>query len=150
MDDAPLTPDLDNTLEGSISAPLAILQHQLKEKHQAEIKLHPELANIKGRPDFENLIEVCELKKDILLRGAMLIFCKEFKNFIKNGLAIMLLFLLAIFCIKSSESAFRGRQNYAYFITSWIFLCYLRASFLAIICNYFSFSRPIKPLLYGL
>ena len=141
-------PELDKVLESSAGISLKILQGRLKEKRQVEVALHPELAAFKGRPDFESLLEVCELKKDLLFRGSTKIFSAEFLSFVKNGGAIILIFLPLFFLIHFYKSSLAGYQSQAYLLMTWIFFCCLRANYLAIISNYFSYNRPLNPLKY--
>lgn len=139
-----------DNLQNDQVAPLAALQNQAKTKRAKEIEKRPELANIKDRANFENLLTMCELEKNSLLRGATEIFFQNFKSFSLNALAVLSLFFATIFLIGRFEYKFTAYATAAYALTFWIFFCYLRAVFLTIAQNYFSLEEPLNPLLYGL
>jgi hypothetical protein len=138
--------NLQNTQVASLSA----LQNQAKAKRAKEIERHPELANIKDRANFENLLTICEMEKNSILYGATEIFFYNFKSFFLNGLAVLGLFFATTFLLSNFETSLGTYATAVYGVTMWIFFCYLRVVFLTIVANYFLLKGSPKPMLYGL
>lgn len=132
------------------------------------IEVEPEeIVNL--RPKFEQLINETELKSLSILRGALRIFRENFNVFTKANLFLTVGFMLLLFAV----FMLFGGNVYAYatqlfnkipllgslglksalpvllILIFWIFFVWMRATYLAIVGNYFCPNEEFQPIRFG-
>lgn len=123
-----------------------------------------------AKSDFEQLINSGTLGGPSLLRGALIVFRKEFLAFLRVYFFVSCGFLLVLFpsllqwgdAIHKSSYKFFNNMHFlqaiglnsilplAVLLLFWIFFSWLRAAYLSIASNYFAFDEHFKPLRFGL